>query len=173
MRQSLICHPDTPASTVNSVEMDMSLRQAGGWSLTFYVTPAAALKLPVPTPSMRTDGLWRHTCFELFLRAERSGYLEFNFSPSTQWAAYRFDRYRAGMDKLDLVEPPVIETGRQGSSFVLEATVSLDGVVPRPLVASLTAVIEESDGTKSYWALRHPPGKPDFHHPDGFALQLP
>src|SRR3546814_3736372 len=31
---------------------------------------------------------------------------------------------------------------------------------------ALSAVIEELDGTKSYWALAHPPGKPDFHHPD-------
>ena len=38
---------------------------------------------------------------------------------------------------------------------------------------AISAVIEEADGTKSYWALAHPPGKPDFHHADGFALQLP
>ena len=37
---------------------------------------------------------------------------------------------------------------------------------------ALSAVIEELDGTKSYWALAHPPGKPDFHHPDCFALTL-
>jgi len=37
---------------------------------------------------------------------------------------------------------------------------------------ALTAVIEETNGTKSYWALKHPPGKPDFHHADGFALEL-
>ncbi|MBI3061386.1 MAG: hypothetical protein HYY83_05345 [Deltaproteobacteria bacterium] len=28
------------------------------------------------------------------------------------------------------------------------------------------------DGTISYWALKHPPGKPDFHHPDAFALEI-
>jgi hypothetical protein len=34
----------------------------------------------------------------------------------------------------------------------------------------LSAVLEEQDGTKSYWALAHPPGgKPDFHHPDCFV----
>ena len=33
-------------------------------------------------------------------------------------------------------------------------------------------VIEEEDGTISYWALRHAAGKPDFHHPDGFAMEL-
>jgi hypothetical protein len=36
----------------------------------------------------------------------------------------------------------------------------------------LSAVIEEVDGSKSYWALRHPPGQPDFHHRDCFALRL-
>jgi hypothetical protein len=33
-------------------------------------------------------------------------------------------------------------------------------------------VIEEIDGALSYWALRHAPGKPDFHHRDAFALEL-
>jgi len=36
----------------------------------------------------------------------------------------------------------------------------------------LSAVIEEESGTLSYWALRHAPGRADFHHPDGFALEL-
>jgi len=44
--------------------------------------------------------------------------------------------------------------------------------VPVGARIGLSAVIEETDGTKSYWALRHPPGKPDFHHPDCFALTL-
>lgn len=29
------------------------------------------------------------------------------------------------------------------------------------------------DGGRAYWALHHPPGQPDFHHPPGFALRLP
>jgi hypothetical protein len=32
--------------------------------------------------------------------------------------------------------------------------------------------VEDVDGILSYWALRHPAGKPDFHHTDAFALQL-
>lgn len=44
---------------------------------------------------------------------------------------------------------------------------------PGPWVAAISAVIEEADGTKSYWALAHPPGEPDFHHPDCFVLDLP
>ena len=37
----------------------------------------------------------------------------------------------------------------------------------------LTAVIEEEDGTKSYWALAHPDGPPDFHDPSCFLARLP
>ena len=44
---------------------------------------------------------------------------------------------------------------------------------PGPWEAAICAVIEEADGTKSYWALAHPPGAPDFHHPDCFVLDLP
>ena len=43
---------------------------------------------------------------------------------------------------------------------------------PEPALA-LSSVIEELDGTKSYWALAHPPGQPDFHHPACFAATLP
>jgi hypothetical protein len=37
----------------------------------------------------------------------------------------------------------------------------------------LAAVIEERGGRISYWALAHPPGKPDFHHSDCFTLEFP
>jgi hypothetical protein len=33
----------------------------------------------------------------------------------------------------------------------------------------LSALIEDSDGGKSFWALAHPPGAPDFHHADNFV----
>jgi hypothetical protein len=40
------------------------------------------------------------------------------------------------------------------------------------LSLGLAAVIEDLNGALSYWALKHPPGKPDFHHSDNFALQI-
>ena len=57
--------------------------------------------------------------------------------------------------------------------------VSLDlgplATLPRDAVwrIGLAAVIEETSGRKSYWALAHPPGRPDFHHAHGFAYELP
>ena len=38
----------------------------------------------------------------------------------------------------------------------------------------LSAILEEKDGTKSYWAVAHPDGdKPDFHDAACFAAHLP
>ena len=36
----------------------------------------------------------------------------------------------------------------------------------------LSAVIEQADGTLSYWSLHHPSGRPDFHHHSARALRL-
>jgi hypothetical protein len=37
---------------------------------------------------------------------------------------------------------------------------------------ALTTVIEASDGSKSYWALRHGAAQPDFHLRQSFTLAL-
>jgi hypothetical protein len=40
------------------------------------------------------------------------------------------------------------------------------------LAVGLAVIIDEGSGAFSYWALRHAPGKPDFHHIEAFALRL-
>ena len=69
-----------------------------------------------------------------------------------------------------------LRAARDGA-FELRAELALDCLpdLPRdaPWQLGLSAVIEEADGRLSYWALAHPPGKPDFHHSDCFALELP
>jgi hypothetical protein len=133
----------------------------------------AAIELPDPVEEpVRADGLWQTTCFELFLRdSEASEYLEFNFSPSRKWAAYRFDDYRQGMREWPL-DAPEIWLDMSDTHVALEATLSLPTLLGLNAYAGLSAVIHESDDIKSYWALRHPPGQPDFHHGDCFALKL-
>lgn len=127
---------------------------------------------PSYLPRKREDNLWKTTCFELFAKAVgQPGYLEFNFSPSGSYAAYEFDDYRNGMRKADV--------GHLDMDAVLwddKFQMIVEPVYPDcgegDWQVGLSAVIEETDGTKSYWALRHPPGPPDFHHPDCFALTL-
>ena len=60
-------------------------------------------------------------------------------------------------------------------ALVLEALVHLP--VPgaqagAELRLALSAIVEDETGALSYWALRHGPGQPDFHHPDAFVLTL-
>jgi hypothetical protein len=161
MERPLICHPDTPARGVAGI-----IAVLDGTRLRYRVEGADALCLPPAAAPERTDGLWRTTCFELFVQpAAGTGYLEFNIAPSGQWAAYRFDGYRAGMRDLDLAAP--LQIRRSGDAWQVD--------LPAPLPigrVGLAAVIEELDGTRSYWALAHPPGAPDFHHPDCFAIDL-
>jgi hypothetical protein len=58
----------------------------------------------------------------------------------------------------------------------LQATVPIDRLPAlsrkTPWRLGLSAVIEDKAGHMSYWALAHPPGKPDFHHMDCFAYEF-
>ena len=123
-------------------------------------------------PTGRADNLWKHTCFEAFIRTAGSqSYGELNFSVAKQWAAYHFDGYRTGMMPLELPEPPEISVTRTPQHLELHATVALAREYG-PTLLALTAVVEEDNGSLCYWSARHPPGKPDFHHPDGFVFEL-
>jgi hypothetical protein len=163
----LIPHPASPPVAVSAIEVEAVIRR-GESVLTYRVTGGPVSVPPVAAPA-RTDGLWQTTCFELFVKPEAGeGYFELNFSPSTAWAAYRFDGYRAGMADQP-VNAPVIEPVEDG----IRVTVDLGGLPPGIWNVGITAVIEEPDGTKSYWSIAHPDGKPDFHAAANFALELP
>ena len=168
---SLVCHPDTPCGAVERIEVKVE-RDANAIGLTFQLFGnLSAIRLPAPEAPTRGANLWEHTCFEAFvMQPGRSDYLEFNFSPSRQWAIYRFDRYREGMRPAADIAVPRLGLPLQNGYFKL-APVIYPQIIGRVMLG-LSAVIEESDGTKSYWALAHPPGKPDFHHSDCFALKL-
>jgi hypothetical protein len=133
----------------------------------------SSLSIPESRQPGRADDLWRHTCFEAFVMAgEGPGYHEFNFSPSGEWAVYAFRGYRDA-EVLEHEITPGIVVRKTIDRLELEAEICLDFLPQgRPLRVGLSAVLEDADGVLSYWALRHPPGKPDFHHTDAFALQL-
>jgi hypothetical protein len=171
-----LAHPDVPNSGVRRVAA--SAEVAGADLLRFqYVLEAdpSLVRVPPPVPDAgRTDKLWAHTCFEAFIGfPESPGYLELNFSPSGQWAAYRFDSYRQGMTPA-LEAAPRLALRRLPQALELQAEVRLGGseAARRRLRIALSTVVEDREGRLSYWAIRHPAGRPDFHHPEGFALAL-
>ncbi len=144
----------------------------GALQLTFELSgDLAGLCWPPPSRG-RQDGLWRHTCFELFARPTTGeAYCEFNFSPSGAWAAYAFDGPRRGMRPLELVEAPAMSSTTSAEGFSLSVGLALPQM-RGPFEVGLAAVIEETDQTLSWWALEHPAGTPDFHDPRGFTLAL-
>jgi hypothetical protein len=174
MRHPLHLHPGSTCDAVAGIEAEALRCGPAGLRLHYIVTGAIGeLLLPRPAAPRRQDGLWQHSCFEAFVRSgPDQPYFELNFAPSREWAGYRFEGYRAGMADADLA-PPTISTRADAARFELEAEIAFPVDGPdAPWQLGLSAVIEERNGRKSYWALRHPPGKADFHHPESFALQL-
>jgi hypothetical protein len=151
------------------------IRLVGAGLAIHYVLTGDLSRIRVPKGPIpaRADGLWRHTCFEAFIAgAETPAYREFNFSPDGRWQAYDFTAYRHG-GPLDTASAPAIDSETAHGGLELRARLAAD-LLPSShhLHIGLSAVLEDMDGSLSYWALRHAPGKPDFHHPDTFALEI-
>src|SRR5437868_3259519 len=92
-------HPDFPSGAVARIEVKVARPSMASLVLSYIVTgDISDIRMPRVVAAERGDELWRHTCFEVFVRtASGSDYYEFNFAPSTEWAAYRFNAYRSGM----------------------------------------------------------------------------
>ncbi|HOB65495.1 DOMON-like domain-containing protein [Ottowia sp.] len=181
----LTCHPATPCAAVRGIEVELHWQAAPQPMLLLVYTvrgDLGGLRIPAPTSvPARTDGLWQHTCFEVFVGTEgAAAYREFNFAPSGDWAAYRFSAERvrdAAAETIDVLTPPRIVTSRSRPAdvFTLGAELPAEGLpdaADRPWQLGLTAVIESSDGRLAYWALHHPAPRPDFHHRAGWTAHL-
>lgn len=168
---SLIPHPETPAKGIHGIDVRWLETGDGKLVLRWVVKGVDTIVAPPFAGKGRGEELWQTTCGELFLKdRDGDGYREFNFSPSERWAAYRFSGYRQGMIDEDIA-PPELSAGKGEHLFVLTAMLDAS-VLAGASTAALSAVMEERDGTKSYWAIAHPPGKPDFHDSISFALPL-
>jgi hypothetical protein len=169
----LYAHPTTPSRTVERIDVDIE-GDRSHLALRYELTGSIeSLLIPEPQTAKRADELWRHTCCELFVReAGANGYLEFNFSPSSAWATYRFTAYREGMLSPPEAVAPAIRCERSARQFVLRAELDVSPLraADGALQCALACVVEDVDGTKSYWALAHPASKPDFHRREAFLL---
>jgi hypothetical protein len=170
-------HPSAHARRVRDIQV-LVRRTAGNELHMTYCLNGEIPEIRIPSASAPRMGtqLWRHTCFEAFIAVEgQSAYHEFNFAPSGEWAVYAFLRYRNRSPHVSETIPPSIAVRSTPSRLELDTLVRLDGLSTihgrASLRLGLSAVIEANDGL-SYWALRHPTDKPDFHNADGFALVL-
>jgi hypothetical protein len=171
-------HPSSASKAVRGVFSNVRAMPDGGIAFTYLLeADLSRLRIPPRVSGRRVDGLWQHTCFEAFVAVTgTAGYREFNFAPSGDWAVYAFSDYREGIP-VTIAQRPDITVYMGEDRLQVEAIVAREHVPQEGSAAgwrvALSAVIEDDAGVLTYWALEHPPGKPDFHHPDGFALALP
>jgi hypothetical protein len=174
----LIAHPSTPSDAVRSLGVQLRAEEPGVLVFQYSLdADMSRVRVPLSGAGERADALWKHTCFEAFVApADAPGYHEFNFSPSLDWAIYRFSAYREGMSLAEIGGAPEISVCRGDDGLELQSAVGFGHLADlrdaRHLRIALAAVIEDDNGRLSYWGLRHPPGKPDFHHSNGFALEV-
>jgi hypothetical protein len=176
----LTWHPETYSEAIDGIKARLCWTDDGGLAIAYVLTgDLTRLRIPLPRKPRNADRLWEHTCFEAFVGVTgKSDYCEFNLAPSGEWAVYAFRRYRESVPLVgkERERAPEITMRSDENSLELDAIVRLDHlplIQPRAsLKLALSAVIEENSGMLSYWALKHPAGKPDFHHPDSFTLEL-
>ena len=172
---SLICHPASPCPTALEIVASAEFSENGGLHLRYLLTgDLDAIRFPPPQAASPADNLWQYTCCEAFIGATGDmAYREFNFSPSSQWAAYQFNEYRVRDERF---QPPAFpQITRQQDDSRCELEVRLPQVLlpeASELQLGLTAVIEFKNGDKTYWALSHPAAQPNFHLRASFALTL-
>jgi len=178
-RQSaaLSCHSTTPTSVARRVGAEVQVVD-DGLILTFRIEAQIdSLLVPDSVQPQIAHGLWQHTCLEAFVQVAGSKpYQEYNLSPSGEWVVYSFSDYRVPAAVGDERLAPAIRVTRGVDWLQLEADVRLGVLLgdaaKSPLRLGLSAVVEERDGTISYWSLVHPSDYADFHHSDAFALEL-
>jgi hypothetical protein len=175
---NLVPHPaaapaDPPFKLWVNVEHSAAFSATATINMWFGIgAPMSRFVIPEPTEPVRAENLWESTCFESFLRVPGAdSYREWNFAPSSAWAAYDFSGYRDGRADAE-VAVPYVRVEDNFTWWALGATISADAKAVFEL--GLSAILEEQDGTKSYWAIAHPEGdKPNFHDPACFAAHLP
>lgn len=170
---SLICHAQTPCAAVHSI--DVAILHAGPRTLLLRYAlrgEIGRLRLPSPQVPAPPDRLWAHTCCEAFVAVQDGeAYSEWNFSPSGQSARYDFSACRTRC-AARTAGAPALAIAHDSHSLNVDARFDIPAELGNRLRLGLSAVVEYTQGSLHYWALRHPPGKPDFHHRDAFALTL-
>lgn len=167
-------HPSSVQFAVTRLTVEIERTWSSGFEVCFRLEgDVDAIRFEPPGPIERGDRLWESTCFEIFaINPTGIRYEEINLSPSRKWAGYSFAGYRSPI-LAEVGHVAEIETSISENEFRLQAISGFSIDPSTSWLCNLSAVIEEKDGNISYWALTHPPGKPDFHHRDCFTLELP
>ncbi len=162
--------------TAGSVSVRLQ-RSTDLWQLDYALDLPGRTLQPVErkwsTRASRVDDLWRTNCCELFLaQSDAPQYVEFNFSPSGDWAAYAFESTRSGR-RAHVWEgaAPEIQCRTQARADQLWLQVRLPAPALRGFETGLAglSVITHTDQGVTHWALGHSGSRPDFHCRDDYV----
>ena len=163
--QPLMLHRTCDLGPIRAVTAAITPTQTGCEAEFRLDGDVSRIVLPEAAPPARRDNLWKTTCFEIFWQPiGQPGYVEFNLSPSGQWASYDFDSFREGMRDapVDAISVSCSHAHSDGAGeLVLKASIAAD--LPSPAQIALNAIVEHPDGGLQFWALAFPPGPPEFH----------
>jgi hypothetical protein len=155
---------------VERIDNHLSIRFEVGGNIEQIILPERS------NSSTRKHDLWKETCFEFFLAVlDQPQYWEFNMSPSGDWNVYKMDAYRrVGFREEELIQQMQVKVQKEANGFVLHTNIDLTPLFQKEhvLEAGITAVIQSTDGTQSYWALTHPGQQADFHFRESFIVKL-
>lgn len=163
--KALTLHPSCPTGPINAASAKITATTEG-CEVEFRLSGGVdAIVMPQAGPSVRTDDLWKTTCFEIFWQPENGSYYrEFNLSPSGRWAAYDFDSFREGMRDAP-VQAIALSTAHGSANgegeLVLKAVIASE--LPTPARVALNAIVEHQGGELQFWALAFDEGKAEFH----------
>jgi hypothetical protein len=167
-----------PGANPPPVRVEVVLRRQQDVLLLCYLLRGPIGELAIPGRAEqpeRRDGLWRQTCFELFLApAEDRQYWEVNLSPAGHWNIYAFDDYRTGMRPEAAIRSLSFNVVREETSLavVLELPVRSLAQTGGRLAVGPAVVLAARNGELSFWALQHHGPHADFHRRNSLGVIL-
>lgn len=167
LMQPLMLHRTCDLGPIKAVTASITPTEIGCEAAFRLDGDISKIVIPPRADLERKDNLWKTTCFEIFWQPiGQPGYVEFNLSPSGQWASYDFDRFREGMRDAPVDAISISRAHSHlspGGEGELELKADIAANLPAPAQVALNAIVEHPDGSLQFWALAFPPGPPEFH----------
>ena len=125
---TLTRHPESHCHADLVIEVRVCWIEPRSLSFTYLLKgDNGRIRVPPPRAPRWADRLWEHSCFEAFVgELGKPEYYEFNFSPSREWATYRFRDYRDGGPIDDDGLEPKIAVRQEAETLAMDAVVRLD-----------------------------------------------
>lgn len=120
------------------------------------------------------ENLWTTTCFEIFLKNEKtSDYYELNFNSKGEWNVFYFSDYRKRVESFRSSVEVTMQTrlvaGKPSLAYSFDISNLVNLIFPSQI--NLSTVTKGKAGI-SYWSQKHSGQKADFHDPRNFTLTL-